>query len=144
DNENNQGFSRQKTTVDKLRSEPIMRVFFRISANYPYYIFFGGFAKVEPTANSPDSGYLIINAEKEAPSAGANAALQEPSAKLLSEYHLQLSRLLHRIEDAATHYQVLGLKMAASYDDVVRAYYSILNLFYPAQQIRIALDEPII
>lgn len=99
---------------------------------------------MEPTANNPDSGYLIINAEKEPMPAGANASLQEPSAKLLSEYHLQLSRLLHRIEAAPTHYQVLGLKMAATYDDVLRAYYSILNLFYPAHQIRIALDEPAI
>jgi len=99
---------------------------------------------MEPTANKPDSGYLIINAEKEKMPAGANASLHEPSAKLLSEYHLQMSRLLHRIETAATHYQVLGLKMAATYDDVLRAYYSILNLFYPAHQIRIALDEPTI
>ncbi len=94
---------------------------------------------MEPT-HSTTGDSLIANAEHDLAQKLATASLQEPSAKLLSEYHLQLSRLVTRIEDAATHYQVLGLKMAATYDEVVRAYYSVLNLFYPAQQIRISLD----
>lgn len=63
--------------------------------------------------------------EHKAASAVAN------STQELSAYFLQLERLLDRVEGSTTHYQVLGLERAASYEEVCAAYQKSTELLYP-------------
>ena len=98
---------------------------------------------MEPTNNKPNNAYPLPNRNKETTKKPVTS-VQGPLEKLLREYHVQVDRLLDRIEAASTHYEVLGLKLAASYGEIIRAYYVVMNLIYPAQQIRIALDEKLL
>jgi hypothetical protein len=66
---------------------------------------------------------------------------QEADPTQISEYHLRLSRLLGRIENASTHYEMLGLEQTAAYEQVLQAYQDTLALLYPSYKLRNNLEE---
>ncbi len=53
----------------------------------------------------------------------------------ISSYFLELEHMLSRVEHSTTHYQILGLDRAVSYEQVTRAYLEIVALFYPSYAI---------
>lgn len=53
----------------------------------------------------------------------------------IRSYLLELERLLDRVERSTTHYQILGLEMAATYEQVNLSYLEIVALFYPSYAI---------
>jgi hypothetical protein len=68
----------------------------------------------------------------------------ESNSGQVSEYHLELSRLLSRIENASTHYEMLGLEQTAAYEQVVQAYQDTLAVLYPSYKLRIGADEKLL
>lgn len=73
--------------------------------------------------------------------ASPNAASKAETARQLGDYRQRLDQLLERVESSTSHYDVLGLQPAATYDHILRAYYSALNLLYPTYALRAALAE---
>jgi hypothetical protein len=69
---------------------------------------------------------------------------QESSSAQMSEYHLELSRLLNRIENASTHYEMLGLEQTAAYEHILQAYQDTLAILYPSYKLRIGADEKLL
>lgn len=69
---------------------------------------------------------------------------QENNPVQVSEFHLELSRLLSRIENASTHYEMLGLEQTAAYEQIVQAYQDILAVLYPSYKLRIGVDEKLL
>jgi len=69
---------------------------------------------------------------------------QETNPVQVSEYHLELSRLLSRIENASTHYEMLGLEQTAAYEHVLQAYLDTLAILYPSYKLRIGADEKLL
>jgi hypothetical protein len=69
---------------------------------------------------------------------------QDSEPAKISEYHLQLSQLLTRIENAATHYEMLGLEQTAAYEQILQAYQDTLALLYPSYKLRSNIEEKLL
>lgn len=52
-----------------------------------------------------------------------------------NSYFLELERLLERLEQAATHYQVLGAEPSASREEIIAAYQQLLHQLFPSYQL---------
>ena len=66
-------------------------------------------------------------------SAQDESADQDYSAEEINSYHLELEHLLDRVNDALTHYQVLGLDQLASGGEIKFAYLRAAALLNPSQ-----------
>ncbi|MBI3653458.1 MAG: PilZ domain-containing protein [Acidobacteria bacterium] len=69
------------------------------------------------------------------------APSHELSNAQLSDYQAQLNHLFTRIEEASTHYELLGLSATATYEQILQAYQQALKILYPTYQLRIATAE---
>lgn len=69
---------------------------------------------------------------------------QDVAPTELSSYFLNLSRLLDRVESAATHYQVLDLDRSASCERVHEAYHHVLSVVYPEYGISAVLPPDVV
>jgi hypothetical protein len=63
------------------------------------------------------------------------ASLVKPPAEKVNFYFLDLDRLLARIENATTHYQILGLERDALRDQIDRAFRDAVTMLYPPYQV---------
>lgn len=61
-----------------------------------------------------------------------------------NSYILELERLLDRVERSTTHYQILGLDMAATYEQVNLSYLELVALFYPSYAIGAAMPAEMV
>jgi hypothetical protein len=67
--------------------------------------------------------------------AATPASHTEFSVERMSEYYLELERLLARVEGSATHYQTLGIERAATSEDVKGAYSHAVAMLHPSYQV---------
>lgn len=72
------------------------------------------------------------------------ASPQENEPAQVNQYQLHLDGLLRRIENASTHYEMLGLEQTAAYEQVLQAYQDTLALLYPSYKLRSSLEEKLV
>ena len=66
---------------------------------------------------------------------GSGASPSDFSVERMSEYYLELERLLMRVESSTTHYQILGLDRSATSEDIKGAYSRAVAMLHPSYQI---------
>jgi curved DNA-binding protein CbpA len=73
-----------------------------------------------------------------------NMQKRERFSEKVSTYYLELERLLDRVENAANHYQALGIDRSATTEDIQVAYRKSVTVLYPSQYgINISLPEAV-
>ena len=64
------------------------------------------------------------------------------TAKLISAHYLEIGYLLDRIDQAATHYQLLGVERSEPEDQIVQAYHDAIAVLHPAyHKVRAAVPD---
>jgi curved DNA-binding protein CbpA len=75
-------------------------------------------------------------------SSGKLSAKRGNTGKLINAHYLEVEYLLDRVEDAFTHYQVLGVERSATNEEIVTAYHRIISVLHPSYyKVRAAVPD---
>lgn len=74
----------------------------------------------------------------------SNAGKPKPggTGKLISAHYLEIGYLLDRLDQATTHYQLLGVERSAGEDKIVQAYHDAISVLHPTyHKVRAAVPD---